>query len=353
MWVKELSAENFRNFESLKVELENGINIVYGDNANGKTNLIEAIYFCATGKSRRASSDKELIRFGTQEAHLQAVLDSQKIDVHLFSDGKKKGIAVDHIPIKKLSQLFGLLLAVIFTPEDLRMVKSGPGERRTFMDIELCQLSGVYYYALRQYYQALKQRNNLLRAISKDRSLIDTLDIWDEPMCKYGTQIMEHRKAFIEEIGSYATAVHKDITGGSENLALNYRPQVLDEYERRLNRNRDRDIALGNTGVGIHKDDVSFTINKNDVRIYGSQGQQRTAALSVKLAEIELIKNRTKQTPVLLLDDVLSELDEHRQKFLFKHINDLQTIITCTGIEDVLKQTKGNILNMKNGNIIQ
>jgi len=357
MWVRELSLENFRNFERLRVGLENGVNIVYGDNANGKTNFIEAIYFCATGRSQRANHDKELIRFGSHEAHLKAAvasdLSTNHIDVHLFREGKKKGIAIDHIPIKKLSQLFGLLLVVIFTPEDLRIIKAGPGERRAFMDLELCQLNGVYYHALRQYYQALKQRNNLLKGILKDRSKQETLELWNAPLCQYGTQVMAHRAAFVEAIGDIAAKVHLDITGGREKLTLMYRPQVSDsdQYEEKLHRSTDRDIALGNTSVGIHKDDMAFAIDGNDVRTYGSQGQQRTAALSVKLAEIELIKSRMRHTPVLLLDDVLSELDESRQRFLFKHIGDMQTVLTCTGVEDVLKRTTGNVMKMVNGTI--
>jgi len=351
MYVKEISIENFRNFAKLQVLLENGINIVYGDNANGKTNLIEAIYFCATGRSQRAKHNKELIRFGCGEAHLQAVMDKFLIDVHIFQEGKKKGIAVDHIPIKKLSQLFGLLLVVIFTPEDLRIIKSGPGERRAFMDVELCQLNSVYYHALRQYYKALKQRNNLLRAIPKDRSLKATLEVWDAPLCQYGMQIMEHRAGFIEDISEIAADIHAHITGGKEKLLLEYNPQIIDNYEERLKRTVERDIMLGSTSAGIHKDDVAFSINGNDVRTYGSQGQQRTAALSVKLAEIELIKGRTGKTPVLLLDDVLSELDESRQKFLFNHIGDLQTVLTCTGVEDILKNIDGKTMKMTEGAI--
>ena len=358
MWVKELSLVNFRNFSSLKVNLKNGINIVYGNNANGKTNFIEAIYFCATGRSQRAGHDKELIRFGQQEAHLQAVVDlggSRKIDVHLFREGKKKGIAIDHIPIKKLNQLLGMLLVVIFTPEDLKIVKAGPAERRAFMDLELCQLSGYYYHSLRRYYQALKQRNNLLKTISKDGSQQDTLEVWDAPLCEHGIQIMAHRSAFIAEIGEIAAKIHADITGGKEKLELFYRPQAVEagQYEERLKRSLNRDIIVGSTSVGIHKDDVAFTIDGNDVRVYGSQGQQRTAALAVKLAEIELIKSRTKHTPVLLLDDVLSELDESRQKYLFKHVGELQTVLTCTGLEDVLRnfEKTGQVMKMVNGTV--
>jgi len=363
MWVKKLSLENFRNFENLQIALENGTNIVYGDNANGKTNFIEAIYFCATGRSQRAGHDRELIRFGCRECHLQATVEAEGtrlIDVHLFREGKKKGMAIDHMPIKKLSQLFGQLLAVIFTPEDLRMVKAGPGERRAFMDIELCQLSGagssggVYYHALRQYYHALKQRNSLLKTTPRDKSL---LEVWDAPLCKYGMQIMTYRSAFIKEIGEIASRIHSRICAGSycglEKLSLDYRPQIADanQYDERLKRSVERDIFQGSTSVGIHKDDVVFNIDGNDVRTYGSQGQQRTVALSVKLAEIELIKSRTRRMPVLLLDDVLSELDESRQRFLFEHIGGLQTVLTCTGVEDVLKGTKGNIMKMINGTI--
>jgi len=357
MWVKNLSIENFRNFNRLDVELDNGVNVVYGDNANGKTNLIEAIHFCAVGSSQRAGHDKELIRFGEAEAHLQAVVESdifaksfqRRIDVHIFKEGRRKGIAIDHIPIKKRSELFGILHVVIFTPEDLRIVKAGPSERRAFVDLELCQLNAVYYHTLRQYHQALKQRNNLLKAIAKNRDLLSTLEVWDDPLCRNGIQIMEHRASFIEEVGQIAADIHKDITDGKEDLVINYRPQVVGDYEDKLKRSIERDLAMGSTSYGIHKDDVAFSINGNDVRIYGSQGQQRTCALSIKLAEIEIIKKRTGHTPVLLLDDVLSELDESRQEFLFKHIEGLQTVLTCTGIEDVLKRTNGNVMKMEKG----
>jgi len=357
MWVRSLSIENFRNFTRLDVELANSVNIVYGDNANGKTNLIEAIHFCAVGSSQRAGHDRELIRFGEEEAHMQAVVDhsdksaQRRIDVHLFKEGRRKGIAIDHMPIKKRSELFGILHVVIFTPEDLRMVKAGPSERRAFVDLELCQLSAVYYHALRQYHQALKQRNNLLKAIAKNRDLLSTLEVWDDPLCRNGTHIMEHRASFIEEIGNIAADIHKDITGGKEELTVTYRPQVVGEYEERLKRSVERDLIIGSTSCGIHKDDISFSINDKDVRVYGSQGQQRTCALSIKLAEIEIIKKRTGHTPVLLLDDVLSELDESRQGFLFKHIEGLQTVLTCTGVEDVLRRTTGNVMKMEKGMI--
>ncbi|MCL1998268.1 MAG: DNA replication/repair protein RecF [Turicibacter sp.] len=358
MWINRLTIKDFRNFTDLQVSLKNGINIIHGDNANGKTNFIEAIYFCATGKSQRAGHDRELIRFGEAEAHLQTEIQSdsdgqrQLIDVHLFRDGRKKGIAIDRISIKKLDNLLGLLLVVIFTPEDLRMIKAGPAERRAFMDLELCQLTGIYYYALKRYYQTLKQRNNLLKSIPKNPVLQDTISVWNEPLYKYGTQIIKYRTAFAEEIGELAAEILQNITGGKEVLAVNYKPQVrIEEYAERLIKSQQRDIVLGSTSVGVHKDDLIFTIDGNDARIYGSQGQQRTVALSVKLAEIKLIKQRTRHTPVLLLDDVLSELDENRQAALLRHIRDLQTVITCTGTENILGKNATNTMKMVAGKI--
>ncbi|MCL2015232.1 MAG: DNA replication/repair protein RecF [Defluviitaleaceae bacterium] len=371
MWVSKLQLENFRNFTALQVDLLPGTNIIHGDNANGKTNFIEAICFCATGKSIRANHDRELINFNAEESHLQAVVDLQdfeigktgkklestqkrRIDVHLFRDGKKKGFAIDHIPLKKLSELFGSLLVVVFTPENLQIVKGGPAERRAFMDLEICQLSGVYYHALRQYYQALRQRNNLLKSIakSKDKKLRETLEIWDAPLCENGTVIMTHRAAFLEQLGELAMELHGTITGGKERLNMTYKPQIIggiDEYHERLKRSTERDIILGSTSVGIQKDDILFKIDETDARTYASQGQQRTAALAVKLAEIALIKQRTRHKPILLLDDVISELDERRQNFLFRNIGGLQTVITCTGVEEVLRKVSGNIIRVVDG----
>jgi len=356
MWVKELSLKDFRNFEDIHVNLENGMNVLYGDNANGKTNLLEAIYFCATGKSQRAGQDRELIRFGKKESHIRVSVANdvkRSIDVHLFYEGRKKGIAVDKVPIKNLSQLFGILLVIVFTPEDLRIIKAGPAERRSFLDLELCQLSKSYYHALKQYHKALKQRNNLLKKIPKDKSLQDTLSVWDEPLCKYGVQIMSHRSVFIDEIAACAKKIHSDITGGRETLCLAYKTQVTEgeQYKIKLQKSAERDIILGSTAFGIHKDDILFTVDANDVRTYGSQGQQRTAALSVKLAELELVRQRTGHAPVLLLDDIFSELDDKRQQFLVNYINGTQTILTCTGMEGVLKKVGGKIMKMENGKL--
>lgn len=363
MWVRSLSLVDFRNFTALETPLINGINIIHGDNAQGKTNFLEAIYFCATGRSQRAGNDRELIRFGMREAHLKAEIEREGsrrvIDAHIQQDDKKtvKGIAVDRVSIRKLNELFGILLTVIFSPEDLRLIKAGPAERRAFMDMEICQLSPVYYHELRSYHQALKQRNNLLKTLQTDRSLLDSLFIWDEQLCRFGRRIMTFREAFIKQAGELAREIHSRITGGAEELRMLYRPHVTDPetYADKLQKQLTRDIAQGSTGVGVHRDDIYFTVNHADARTYGSQGQQRTAALSVKLAEIAVMTENAGTPPVLLLDDVLSELDERRQTFLLEQIGPMQTLMTCTGVEDILKKNAAleqvKIMRMANGKI--
>jgi DNA replication and repair protein RecF len=370
MWVKGLSLKDFRNFTTLQAELSPGINILHGDNAQGKTNFLEAIYFCATGRSRRAGDEMELIRFGQRESHLRAeVVRSATsvcvIDAHLqhtqSSRHTLKGMAVDHLSIRQLGELSGILTVVTFSPEDMSLIKSGPAERRAFMDRELCQISPVYYHALRQYTRALKQRNNLLKILQKNPQQTDTVGIWNEQLCQYGRKLMASRADFTKRAGEIANALHLSLTGGAEQLSVVYRPHIAnpDDYAEKLERGLARDIMLGSTYWGVHKDDILFLINNTEARVYGSQGQQRTAALSVKLAEINIIRESLSIQPVLLLDDVLSELDGHRQSFLLSRIEPLQTILACTGVEDILKKnavfnTGGTrIMQMVNGTLIQ
>lgn len=354
MYVEKISLLNFRNFGNLDIKLSPNINIFYGDNAQGKTNFLEAIYLCATGRSHRTTSDKELINFNENFSYIKAFLSNKNIiNVHL-KNNQKKGIAINAIPIKKLGDLYGIMLVVVFSPEDLRLIKSGPSERRRFMDTEICQISNIYYYELKEYYKVLKQRNNLLKKIQINKSLIDTLDVWDTQLISHGIKIIKFREKFVKRINKIANTIHKDITNGLEELEIIYKPYVsINEFEAKLKKNNNRDIFLGTTNVGIHKDDLSFFINKIDTRIYGSQGQQRTASLSTKLAEIQLIKEEKNTTPILLLDDVFSELDESRQIYLLKTINSIQTIITCTGVLDILNNNieKSFIFKVKNGQI--
>jgi len=351
MYVEKLSLKDFRNYNNLNLEFGGGVNIIKGPNARGKTNLLEAVYLCATGRSQRAGNDREMILFGSDEAHIQVLVKKEKycdrIDVHLKKEGRK-GIAVNGSAVRKLSDLFGELLTVIFSPEDLQLVKSGPAERRRFADLELCQLNGVYYYELQQYCRVLKQRNNLLREISRDGGLRETLFAWDEQLVRHGRRIIGFREEFIERLSGLSEMEHSKITGGKEKLGIIYKKSVSGEdFAAKLERYAETDIRFGSTSVGIHKDDLQFTVNGCDARVFGSQGQQRTAALSLKLAEIELIREEKGETPVLLLDDVLSELDGDRQRCLLDGLEDVQTLLTCTGVEEILHgKYGGNVFDI-------
>jgi len=364
MIIKSLELTDYRNYESLNISFDKGTNILYGDNAQGKTNILEAIYLSATTKSHKSSKDKEIIRFDKEEAHIRTYLEKDdyetKVDIHLRSS-KSKGIAIDGIKIKKAAELLGLLKVVFFSPEDLSIIKNGPSERRRFIDIELCQLDSFYLYNLNNYNKIVNQRNNLLKNLYYTPELKDTLSIWDAQLVSYGSKIIERRKLFIEQLNEIISEIHNNISGGKEMLRIVYEPDVeIENYENQLLINHDKDIKLKQTTVGPHRDDISFLVkNENtnnieiDIRKYGSQGQQRTAALSLKLSEIEMVKKVTKDTPVLLLDDVLSELDSNRQNFLLDSIGNTQTIITCTGLDDfvndrfeinkVFKVTNGNV----------
>lgn len=351
MYIQSLELSNFRNYKELNMEFSKGTNILYGDNAQGKTNILESIYFASTSKSHKGSKDRDVINFGEKESHIKAIVIKNdcpvRIDIHLRNN-KAKGIAINGIPIKKASELFGLLNVVLFSPEDLSLIKDGPAERRKFIDMELCQIDKIYLSNLSNYTKILNQRNSLLKElnISNDKNLKETLDIWDIQLSDYGAKIIARRNSFINEINEIVYGIHRSLTNGKEELIVKYEPNIDNNnlYEE-IVRNRNRDIYLKMTTVGPHRDDICI-LNKNiDLRKYGSQGQQRTAALSLKLSEIELIKNITKDMPVLLLDDVLSELDSGRQKFLLNSINNVQTVITCTGLDEFI-ENRFNIDNI-------
>ena len=347
MYVTKLRLQNYRNLTQ-QLSLSPGLNVFAGRNAQGKTNLLESIYLCASGRAKRAKNDRELVRFGEREAYVQLAVSNEasaypvQIDIHLRND-RPKGIAINGVPIRKLSELFGVLLCVIFTPEDLQLIKEGPAERRRFIDMEMCQISRVYVYHLQTYHHVLKQRNSLLKSLKGDRNaarqLRDTISIWNEQLAEHGARVHYERSGFIDGLNSAAADIHSRLTGGGEALNISYKPNVHpDDFPLKLAQSLDRDIALGSTSVGIHKDDLYFAINGIDARTYGSQGQQRTASLSAKLAQIELMTKLAGESPVLLLDDVLSELDESRQVCLMRSISGIQSIITCTGVEDVVRK---------------
>lgn len=340
MIIESVDLQNYRNYEFLNMTFDNKINIIYGDNAQGKTNILESLYVCATSKSHRGSKDKDIIRFGNDEAHIKVMVKKHgmnyRLDMHLKKN-KTKGIAVNGIPIRRAVELFGIINIIIFSPEDMNIIKNGPSERRRFMDMELSQLDKIYLSNLVNYNKVVVQRNKLLKQLqfSGDSGLVDMLDVWDMQLVRYGSEIIKRRMDFIDNINSIIRPVHSKLSGNKEILNLRYIPcTTTDNFKDEVIRSRERDIKFKMTNVGPHKDDVTFFINDKDVRKYGSQGQQRTCALSLKLAEIELVKKVINDTPVLLLDDVLSELDANRQNFLLDSIGDIQTIITCTGLDE-------------------
>lgn len=338
MIIKSLELADFRNYEELNISFDKGTNILYGDNAQGKTNILEAIYVSATTKSHKGSKDKEIINFNKEEAHIRTYLEKEgvecRVDMHLRKN-KSKGIAIDGQKIKKAADLLGLLNVVFFSPEDLSIIKNGPSERRRFADMELCQLDSFYLYNLNHYNKIVNQRNKLLKDMYFNPGLKETLNIWDSQLISFGSKIIERRKLFAEQLCEIISDIHNKLSGGKENLIIKYEPDVaIENFEEKMKESQEKDIRSKITSVGPHRDDFSFIVNGIDIRKYGSQGQQRTAALSLKLSEIELVKKMTKDTPVLLLDDVLSELDSNRQNYLLGSLGDIQTIITCTGLDE-------------------
>lgn len=356
MIIESLELKNYRNYRELSLSFDPGTNLLYGDNAQGKTNILEALYYCASAKSHRGSKDKEIIRFGEEEAHVKLLLRKRdvpyRIDMHLKMNSAK-GIAVNGLPIRRASELFGILNAVLFSPEDLNIIKNGPADRRRFMDLELCQLDRSYVHALVSYNRALVQRNRLLKDISFQPELRETLDLWDAQLVNYGSQLIRARRDFLTRLNPVIGPIHSGLTGGKEEISVIYDSNTDEqEFESSLARARESDLRQKITSVGPHRDDIGFFVKRTDaedqsaavprdqrgmdLRRFGSQGQQRTAALSLKLSEIGLMEQATGESPVLLLDDVLSELDTDRQKQLLKTISRIQTVITSTGMENLL-----------------
>ena len=294
MIIKSLELANFRNYETLDIHFDKGTNILYGDNAQGKTNILEAIYVSATTKSHKGSKDKEIIHFDKEEAHIRTYLEKEdieyKVDMHLRKN-KSKGIAIDVNKIKKAADLMGLLNIVFFSPEDLAIIKNGPSERRRFADMELCQLDSFYLYNLNHYNKIINQRNKLLKDMYFNPGLKETLNIWDSQLVSYGSKIIERRSIFTGQLCDIINEIHSKLSGGKEKLTVKYEPDVsIENFEEKMKENQEKDIKSKMTSIGPHRDDFSFIVNDIDIRKYGSQGQQRTAALSLKLSEIELVK---------------------------------------------------------------
>ena len=359
MVIKSLKLKNYRNYDLEQLNFDPDTNILYGDNAQGKTNILEALYLSGTTKSHRGTKDRDLIRFGYDESHIETVVEKNgvnfQIDMHLKKNSPK-GIAIDKIPIRKASELFGIVYFVFFSPEDLNIIKEGPAGRRRFIDLELSQLDKIYLNNLSNYNRIINQRKSLLKDIYGQKNLLETLDIWDMQLAAYGTKILDRRKKFIEQVNKIISDIHYKLTGNKEHISISYEESNGNmTLEQCLKKYRERDLRMKSTTVGPHRDDICFTTDKGiDVRRFGSQGQQRTAALALKMSEIELVKQVTGDTPVLLLDDVLSELDKHRQNYLLDSIHDIQAIITCTGLDEFVSHrfSINKIFHIKNGHAV-
>lgn len=361
MRVKRLRLHAFRNYERLDIAPDPHLTVLCGPNAQGKTNILEALHLCCVGKSHRAGRDRELIRWGAEESAVQVFAQQRdgthEVSVQLFRDARRKKIVrVGGAKVTRIGELMGHLNGVLFSPEDLSIVKDGPGERRRFIDMELSQLRPAYFYALQQYVRALSQRNNLLREIAKDARLLPTLDAWDEQLARMGEVIVLHRRDYIARLSEEAQRNHASISGG-ETLSIRYQSQfetaenVAERFYAQLQSARSEDMRRMTTTVGAHRDDLRFEIGGKEARIFASQGQQRTIVLALKLAEIAAIERERGETPVLMLDDVMSELDPRRREMLVERLDGVQTLVTCTDMSDLAGAKAGAIYHVKSGQL--
>lgn len=360
MFIKRLQMLNYRNYNVLDISLGPHVNVFMGDNAQGKTNILEGIYYCAFAKSHRTSKDRELINWNSDNALLSVTVGRERldkrIDISILKDGKK-AIQINKIKIKKIGELFGNFNVVMFSPEDLKIIKDSPGVRRKFIDMELCQLNPKYYYNLVQYNKVLNERNSILRNRNINK---DILDVYDMQLVEFGYNIIIDRLEYIKKLNKYSAKIHSDITSGKEKIEFKYISTIKDlknikeNFYSLLEKNRVRDFERGVTSIGPHRDDFTVLINDIDTKSYGSQGQQRTAVLTIKFSSLKIIKELTGEHPVLLLDDVLSELDFSRKRYILSTIGDIQTIITCTGIEDLYEylDDKSKVFKVKDGEIL-
>ena len=356
MYINKIKLQNFRNYNEQEINLNKSINVFYGDNAQGKTNILEAIFLCTFGKSFRTNKEKELIKLGKDNANV--IIEYEKKD----RDGKisisisdKKQILVNGIKIKKLSELLGNINIVIFTPDDINILKGGPALRRRFLDMMIGQLKPNYVYTLNMYIKTLEQRNNYLRQIKEENKPENLLDIWDEKLIEYADIIYKYRKEFIDKIKKKINIIHKKITDEKEEINIQYisNCESKEVYSELLKQRKKLDIIKGFTTKGIHRDDFEIYINNKELSIYGSQGQNRTAILSLKLSELQVIYDEIEEEPILLLDDFMSELDINRRKNFLNNINNTQVIITCAEKIEFLKENVDYCLyQVKEGEII-
>lgn len=353
MNITKIKLENFRNYTNQEISFNKGINVIYGDNAQGKTNILEAIFLCSMGKSFRSNKDKELIKLSEDFAKINIEYEKSdrkgKIE-YIISN--KKIISINGVKIKKLSELLGNINSIIFSPDDMEILKDGPQKRRKFLNMLISQLRPRYLFNLNDYNKTLEQRNNYLRQIKYENKPKNMIDIWNEKLANHAQIIYEYRREFVDKILKKIVDIHKNITNNSEEIKINYISDFKnkEEYIRKLNEKLNKDIERGYTSTGIHKDDFEVYINGKNINLYGSQGQFRTAILSLKLSELYVIYDEIGEYPILLLDDFMSELDEKRRKKFVENITDAQVILTGTH-KLILENFDYNIYNVKDGQV--
>ncbi|WP_226668580.1 DNA replication/repair protein RecF [Metabacillus litoralis] len=354
MFIKELKLKNYRNYEDLTIQFANKVNVILGENAQGKTNVMESIYVLAMAKSHRTSNDKELIYWDKEYAKIEGSVEkhNRSAEMQLVISKKGKKAKLNHIEQEKLSQYVGAMNVIMFAPEDLSLVKGSPQVRRRFIDMEIGQVSAIYLHDLSRYQKIMQQRNHYLKLLQlrkqTDRTMLDVLTA---QLSEAAAKIIIKRLRFISELEKWAQPIHSGISRGLEVLTIKYKPsldvsedydlsKMIEVFENKFATVKEKEIERGATLVGPHRDDLLFFVNNHDVQTYGSQGQQRTTALSLKLAEIDLIHNEIGEYPILLLDDVLSELDDYRQSHLLNTIQGkVQTFVTTTSVEGIDHQT--------------
>ena len=350
MYIKKIKLNNFRNYIDEEIYLDKNTNLFYGDNAQGKTNILEAVFFCAIGKSFRAKKEKELINLDRENATIE--IEYEKID----REGKirielndKKCVYINGVKQNKISELLGNINIVMFSPDDIEILKSGPAARRKFLNIMISQLRPKYVNSLNLYNKTLEQRNNYIKQIKSGQSNPHLMEIWDEKLAEYSQNVYNYRKEFVDKIKNKIGEIHKNITNGNEELKIKYISDCCDriEYLNDLKKNFSLDVQKGYTTKGVHRDDFFVYINGKQVNIYGSQGQNRTAILSLKLAELEVINDEIGEQPILLLDDFMSELDSNRRTNFIENINNIQVLITCTDKFNI----ESNCFFIKNGKV--
>ena len=343
MFIESIELKNYRNYGELYMDFDPGTNVLYGDNAQGKTNILEAVYVCATTKSHRGSKDREIIEFGEDESHIKMQLRKDdvpyRIDMHLKKN-KTKGVAVNGIPIRRASELFGIVNVVFFSPEDLNLIKNGPADRRRFIDLELCQLNRLYVHSLVQYNRVVIQRNKLLKELFFHPEYEEMLDIWDMQLASYGREVSQYRREFIGELNELIRPIHQKLSGGKEELVIQYEPNTeADQLEAAVKKSREADRKQKTTLVGPHRDDLSSmsTGLTSGASVHrDSRGRRHYRS---NWRRLSWLKRSKKEYPILLLDDVLSELDGKRQDHLLASIRHIQTIITCTGLDDFISHS--------------